>query len=671
MPLQAPNLDDRTFQQIVDDARRLIPRYAREWTDHNETDPGITLIQLFAWMTEMTLYRLNQVPERSYIKFLELLGIELQPARPARAELTFELARDDALTVIVPRGTEVAGAGADGEDEPLVFETDESLVALGAKLAAVQSFDGFAYTALTTKNAAADQWFHPFGAGAREGAALVLGFDSPLPMTAEEINLAVEVATGEIPAPRCCDGDLGGLPPPSTLEWEFWDRSSWQPLSPIKDETRAFTRSGHVYLRGPGERAKKDFLGAVADRELYWLRAVLSRSGYDQAPRLSAVLTNTVRATEGQTVRDEVLGGSDGRANQRFTLANAPVLRRDEALRVTAGDGRAVEVTSLLLEVNEGATDDDFEPWQEVDDFFASGADDPHYLLDRTTGEIRFGDGRHGRIPVANPDNPGASVVAREYRYGGGRRGNVGAGALTELQSLVDGVAEVTNLRPALGGADEETLEEAKLRAPAELKAKERAVTAEDFEFLARETPGVRIRRAKALPLVHPRYTGARVPGVVTVVVVPDAEGERPLPSEETLRAVCVHLDRHRLLTSELYVVAPRYREVVIEADVVARGEADLGVVQRGVVDALGLYFHALQGGEDGQGWEFGRDVFYSRVYRVLLDVEGVDRILDNQLEIWLDGERQPFCRDAKVGDGELLFSGEHRIRVAYDRGEE
>ena len=84
MPLQAPTLDDRNYAQIVAEAKALIPRYVPEWTDFNESDPGITLVQLFAWMTDMLLYRLNQTPERNYIKFLQLLGIELQPAQPAR-----------------------------------------------------------------------------------------------------------------------------------------------------------------------------------------------------------------------------------------------------------------------------------------------------------------------------------------------------------------------------------------------------------------------------------------------------------------------------------------------------------------------------------------------------------------------------------------------------------
>src|SRR5215470_11624824 len=126
MPLQAPNLDDRTFADIFAEAKTLIPRYAPEWTDHNDSDPGITLVQLFAWMTDLMIWRLNQVPERNYIKFLQLLGIERKPAIPARTELTFTVKRADIDSLVVPRGTQVAAQGAGG---PLVFETQSSLVA--------------------------------------------------------------------------------------------------------------------------------------------------------------------------------------------------------------------------------------------------------------------------------------------------------------------------------------------------------------------------------------------------------------------------------------------------------------------------------------------------------------------------------------------------------------
>lgn len=665
MPLQAPNLDDRRQDQIVADAKLLIPRYAPEWTDHNASDPGITLLQLFAWMAEMTLYRLNQVPERNYIKFLQLLGIELEPARPARTELTFALARDDVETVIVPAGTQVAVSNGGSSDQgPLVFETDSALIALGAALAAIQSFDGFSYSVETTKNGSEGQWFYPFGPRAREGSALLLGFDSPIEFTDEQINLAFYLHRDPLTyLQRNCVLDLDRIPTPATLEWEYWDQKHWEPLSLDKDDTRAFSRSGHITLRGPGSQIKKDSLGNVED-PLYWLRARLVRSTYEQAPRLDMVLTNTVGATQATTVRDEILGGSSGRPSQVFRLANLPVIVRDQPETVQRADEVKVTITSLRLEVDEGLSQG-YQVWQEVEDFFASRPDDPHYVLNRTTGEVRFGDGEHGRIPVANPGNPHTNVVARLYRYGGGRAGNTGADTITELQSFVEGIAEVTNLRAAEGGTDEESVEEAKLRAPQELKSKNRAVTAEDFEILARQTPGTVVRRAKALPLVHPEYTGA-IPGVITVIVVPDSDAPNPLPNETTLAAVCQHLNCFRLLTSEVHVVGPTYHLVSIEAEIVVNPADDLAVVKRAVEDRLTRYFDPLVGDEDGMGWPFGGDIFYSEVYRVVLQTPGVDRILNNNLNIWLDNERQTFCRDVPIATGHLLYTEGHQISVSY-----
>lgn len=661
MPLQAPILDDRTFDQILAQAKLLIPRYAPAWTNQSETDPGITLMELFAWMTEMLLYRVNQVPDRNYIKFLELLGIKLTPARPAHAELTFTLTSSNVQTVIIPAGTQAASSDA---SPPLVFETDEALIALGAKLKALQSFDGFSYELVTTANGAAGQWYYPFGPHAREGSALLLGFDSPVAFSTDQVNLAVYVYTeGLAPEGHHCDLDLSGLPVASKLVWEFWDGRFWNAISLDKDDSRALTRSGHVYFEGPGDKIKKDIMGNVTDAPLYWIRVRLETNGYDMAPRLSAVLTNTVSAMQAQTIRDEILGGSDGRPNQLFKLANTPVIERDTPITLTGADGLTVQVTSVEIDVDEGAG---LEAWQEVEDFFSSGPDDPHFTLDRTTGEVQFGDGQFGRIPVANPANPNANIVAHLYRFGGGKRGIVGTGSIKALQTFVDGVDSVTNLQPTLGGTDEETLSDAKLRAPQTLKSKNRAVTAEDFEFLAEQTPAVRIRRAKALPLVHPKFSGMPIPGVVTVIVVPESDAPNPIPGDATLALVCAHLNVHRLLTSEVYVVAPKYRLVQIDANIVVKPDSDLSVVKKAVEQALTAWFHPLTGGADGTGWPFGGTIFYSDVYRVILQIPGVARLLDNQLVIWLDKQRQDFCRDVPLNDGELTYSLAHQISVSY-----
>src|SRR6202044_2908588 len=110
--------------------------YVPEWTNFNETDPGIALTELFAWMSELIIYRLNQVPDLNYIKFLQLIGIELEAAQPARAQLTFSLSRPDLSYAIVPQGTQVAAAGSG--NQPIVFETDTALIAIGPALASIQ-----------------------------------------------------------------------------------------------------------------------------------------------------------------------------------------------------------------------------------------------------------------------------------------------------------------------------------------------------------------------------------------------------------------------------------------------------------------------------------------------------------------------------------------------------
>src|SRR5215813_11560425 len=135
---QLPVIDDRTFSDLVAEARTRIPRYTPEWTDFNESDPGMALIELFAWMTDLLVYRLGKVPQLNYLKFLELIGFELTPARPATAEITFPIQPGyTQATVTVPMATQVSTNTPDDQG-PIVFETDRALIALTAALEAVQ-----------------------------------------------------------------------------------------------------------------------------------------------------------------------------------------------------------------------------------------------------------------------------------------------------------------------------------------------------------------------------------------------------------------------------------------------------------------------------------------------------------------------------------------------------
>lgn len=640
MPLadHFPRIDDRTEQDILGEALARIPRYTPEWTDYNPGDPGIALLELFSWMSEMLIYRLGRVPELNYLKFLELVGIELEPARPATTVLVFPVQSTSADPfVTVSARTQVAAAAPD-EDGPILFETERALTALRASLDSVQSHDGYAYSDVSAANSALEG-FLPFGQNANAGASLLLGFSDPHVPPATELPPGIELSLAfwpasdrKVPPPAPCGGGTVAAAPPARIVWEFWAGTEWRPMTLLADETLAFTRSGLVRLRTPpSAQAVKAAVGKPAGLR-WWIRARLDEASYETAPKLLGVRANAVRAEQAQSVALEVLGGSEGTPNQTFTLGSAPVL--DGSLSVTVD------------ETGEAA------PWQEVSDFLGSGPRDPHFILNRSTGEVRFGDGRQGRIPAANPDNAQANIVAAAYRTGGGVRGNLAAAQVSTLMGSLSGVdsGKITNPVAADGGTDEESLEAAVKRAPVALKARDRAVTAEDYEMLAVQAGPV--RRAKALPLYHPHYPDIDVPGTVTVLIVPDAPGDAPSPSEALMQTVCAHLDARRLLTTELFVTAPPYVGVELRLDVVAEADADAGALTIAVEDALRAYLHPLTGGRDGDGWPFGEPIRYGEVYRRAL-LDGVERV--PELVITLDSVEMPQCQDVAIPTGALI----------------
>ncbi|MBE9592053.1 MAG: baseplate J/gp47 family protein, partial [Proteobacteria bacterium] len=186
MSLPIPNLDDKTFSDLVEEAKKWIPIYAPEWTDHNVHDPGITLIELFAWLAEMQLYRLNTITEKNKLKFLKLLGVTPKPATAAKADVTFTL---NTNSVLVPARTKVAATDTEtGED--IVFETDRDIHVVPVKLARIISQGMEEIRDCTEANMLDEHFYHAFGGSAEEGSILYLGFDQPFPAN-EKIDFMV------------------------------------------------------------------------------------------------------------------------------------------------------------------------------------------------------------------------------------------------------------------------------------------------------------------------------------------------------------------------------------------------------------------------------------------------------------------------------------------------
>ncbi|MBA3338355.1 MAG: putative baseplate assembly protein, partial [Geodermatophilaceae bacterium] len=266
MALPAPNLDDRTFQNLVDDAKRLVQERCPEWTDHNVSDPGVTLIEAFAQMVDQLIYRLNRVPDRHYVKFLELIGVELRPPAAARGEVTFWLSAPQPQPVVVRAETEVATARTDIED-PLVFSTLGELAivpcAFARVAAAPASADPIDHTAALDGGAA----FSCFSSPPAEGDALLIGLSNAVPSCAVALRLDCRVA------------GVGVDPRRPPLIWEAWTGAGWSACELDHDETGGLNRPGDVVLHVPATHQES----VLARQRAGWLRCRLLPAEPDQS----------------------------------------------------------------------------------------------------------------------------------------------------------------------------------------------------------------------------------------------------------------------------------------------------------------------------------------------------------------------------------------------------
>jgi predicted phage baseplate assembly protein len=675
MPLPPIQLDDRTYGQLAAELRRRIPAYTPEWTDHNASDPGITLLELFAWLAEIIIYRLNRVPEKNFQAFLQLAGIDPEPPTPATTELTFTVSAKG-IGVTVPAGTQVqAGGGAGG---PVVFETDADLFAVGLSLAQVQVYDGARYTVIPADQRAPGKSFAALSPQPQPGAALYLGFDNPFPNGPQRLTVHA-APPNNAPVAQVGPDLTGSTLPPVAGIWEYFAAGgTFQPLAVTSDSTNCLTRSGLVIFDAPAQgdhvAAQLGALQRPGDPALYWIRYRIVQflgPGYESQPMLEDILINTVTAINAVTEPDELLGASSGLPNQTFTLANVPVLPKNDSV-------------PGIIAVYE-PDDPGYVTWTEVADFAKAGPADKVYTIKLSTGVVTFGDGINGKIPAffsGDGSNQIASdqpnIKATSYRWGGGAQGNVGPNTITSPNSTLPYVDSVTNLRAAAGGQDEETIADAADRAPAVIRTQYRAVTADDFADLAMQTPAAQIVHAHALPLHHPTLSVTRAPatpatggptdvpfpGVVTVLVIPRSTDPKPVPSAATIQLVANYLDTVRLVTTEVYVKGPDYRKVEIGVHVIADPRFLIATVSQALNARLLQYFHPVTGGEDGTGWPFGKAIYSYETIRQILLSDGVVRIVGKTFMTYVDDALH--TEDVALGPSETVYSIKHTVTVTY-----
>lgn len=670
--LPSSNLDDRTFDDLVEDCLLRIPRYCPEWTDHNLSDPGITLIELFAWLTDQMLLRFNQVPRKNYVAFLELLGIRLQAPAPAQTELTFYLSTDLPEVYTIPIGIEVATLRTENT-EAIVFSTDDNLVIGKPALRHLLSSQTVEDIPQSLRERGTQVWNRQpngFWAGGEQS----LFEEQPQPGNC--FYLAID-AEGSLDGNVLAVKFQGSAATPTGIDpkqpprlWEAWDGETWQSvlLSETDDAAKGFSFYEIAQQgRNPSQGAEvilhlpQNF--PVATFTTYrgrWLRCrltnlVRNQTGYNRSPRITGMgvrsIGGTVRASHSNLIRDERLGISSGKPGQSFQLQTTPILERRE--------------DEYIVVIPPGGLP---QRWQEMTDFADSGAEDRHYTLDSLTGTVQFGplilepsqlqrqknlrakiqhpslgdtivqphdiasqnlEYQYGAVPPA-----GSEIRILAYRTGGGREGNVQKGTIQFLKAAVPYVANVINHKPATNGADGESLEQAVLRAPKMLRTRDRAVTAEDFEVLARQAAQGAVARARCLPANSPDLAGT-----VSLLIVPQANTEAIdlgvgiSPAQLSLSAglrqqVLAYLDERRLLGVQVRLQEPEYVGVSVQTEIALEPAYENPLAQEEILTNLRItlyrYLNPLTGGLDGRGWEFGRPVYASDIVALVQQTPGV-----------------------------------------------
>lgn len=419
---------------------------------------------------------------------------------------------------------------------------------------------------------------------------------------------------------------------PVKFEWQYLaagkenpGEEEWEELQ-VLDETGGLTKSGILEFFVPGEMKTLQCCGSKSP--LYWVRLLFTDG--KRTPRISGFYPNCIWALQAKTVKDEILGSGFREAGQELELRNRPVVDADvwvnEVDWLSEGEKQALLNKNGARDVetikdSSGRISEFWVRWEEVSDFSSSDGRSRHYLLDQTLGKIRFGDGMRGMIPPLGMNNIKAS-----YRTGSGEAGNLEAFSAMKLYSALKHVDAVYNPAASEGGARTESLEELVERAPVTFKHRCRAVSEEDVIYLTKEASR-KIGKVKVLS--GSDEEGNRVPGLMTVLIVPDLPDPKPVSTPEILQIVEAHLKERTSNIGKLKVAGPIYYQVNVSAELVTTDLEAVSEMENQVKRKIEDFLHPLKGGKKGEGWDFGHIPSTSDFYSLLSNLSGVSYIKD------------------------------------------
>ncbi len=675
--LPIPMLDDEGFGEIVENAKRLIPQISSRWTDFNSHDPGITMLELFAFLKESQQYHLDQIGPHNLQKYLKLLGAAPRPRTAATPSC--EVNTNHVLHCTLPRGTRLmAGEIPFSLLTPVPLDTP--------RLTDGFAWDGSRVLPFVLDGLGMGTKLHiePFGRNPSPGSALFLHYaDAPDLSRPLRLFVSVEEAdeTPRVPVPVQSE-----FLPLADLSWAIRTPEGWHSLQVVADETCGLLFTGEITLTLGTQLV--DFEENLPIDPLdhgCWLRMSFHGGQYDVPPiltglsdRMTAVVqqdtmaeqlllaVETVAPGVGKLVSDGILAatgkyevycpGTDGlwqlqtaidrvyhpaSGTTDFTFA-LPSSGADEALlltwreafspyrRLDDGDGfpnqqfalphKGLVSQAFVLLSEAPDAPGGWAMWHQVRDFDSSGPEDLHYVLDEESGTLSFGNCFHGQAPEGGLLIAGLATTL-------GEDGNAKSGQIRTLHREDRGILplgitphQVAPVNPdnAHGGRNRESLDACLQRCHRQLRKSDRGVTYEDFERLVFETPGLRISNCKAIPVTAlPRQDGSLPEDCITLVVEPFSLHQIRQLSPAYRANILAHLEPRRMLGTKVHILSPEYIGISIYAEILSLPH---------YVDAKER-IHAAVTQFFATGWSFGTPVRYGTLYGIIDTLPCVSRV--------------------------------------------
>jgi hypothetical protein len=628
MALQPIQLDTLNWDQMVTAIRtRIVPNSQGKWTLHAPVDPGVTMLELFAWLLDQRIYWMNQVPASLRLAILGLLG---ESPKPAQAAVTVLQVSDSANP---PRQFPAAAKGTlmqlGDSNPPLIFTLNDGLTVLPLKGIGLR-VDGTD----RSNDLAQCRPVSLLAAGKNSAQVeILLSLSTKLPdsVAGTIFSLMIDLEGPESVFAEWTAEAVADVPVPATLAWSYTSNKNGAaalfPAAQIHDGTAGLRRSGVVRLPLPADW-QPEAAGAAGNVTVYKVILQIQGATFTNPPQLRRLKANVVLARHVWS-----------RTRQPVTRQWLPLPGNVVSLPAAPTDSSMPEYPPIenTVQVQVKEPDGVARPWQLVSDFSLSGPADRVFAVNRVSSEIRFGDGLTGRLPVTTPTD--ASDITVSYQAGGGTAGNVGEGlsweAVPESDSAPFPQFSAVNLAPGDGGAETETLDAATARSTAALNERNRAVSKTDYENLARTTPGVALRRAYAAVGYHRDFPCSTVPGAITVFVVPYAprvqtDGDwasgiyvaAPVPDQGALQAVQARLAAAKLIGGEVFVCPAAYRPVWLTLHIAVDSQLSASLRQQ-IIAGFATFLDPLTGGDGGEGWPFGDPLRPSALLRVAQGILG------------------------------------------------